>query len=76
MILGLKHNSLAGGQFDPPCTKRDPYTPCNKGLNKGKHFISYYGLLWKTCFGHLTGQIEFHKTKHGFTFYKATGDLL
>ena len=22
MILGLKHNSLAGGQFDPPsCTK-------------------------------------------------------
>ena len=39
MILGLKHNSLTPGQFDPhpPCTKRDPYTPCNKGLSDQIH---------------------------------------
>ena len=38
MILGLKHNSLAGGHFDlPPCTESDPYTPCNKGLRDLKY---------------------------------------
>ena len=38
MILGPKHNSLAGGHFDlPPCTKSDPYTPCNKGLSDVFH---------------------------------------
>ena len=34
MILCLKHNSLAPGHFAPPCTKSDPYRPCNKGLSK------------------------------------------
>ena len=42
MILDLKHNSLAGGQFElPPCTKRDPYTPCNKGLTSYTEVLIY-----------------------------------
>ena len=43
MILGLKLNSLAGGQFDHPCTKSDPYTLCNKGLSSSQAFscLSY-----------------------------------
>ena len=37
MILG--HNSLAGGHVDPPpCTKSDPYMPCNKGLKDSAEF--------------------------------------
>ena len=57
MILGLKHNIIAGGQFDPPspCSKGDPSTSVKVGLKPGQDtaicitYFPYLSVLFSAC---------------------------